>query len=416
MGFSPSPQAVRKVLQKFEDAFLNSDAPLRRLQKAVKKLGGIFDEEAMNPYRDINLSKGSADNSINKFEKIEATAFEFASAYVTKLAGNDWRGANGEKLSAYEALTLYMRACDMVEAQELGLKDRGREGFIKKTGKTPSEFTLEYEGKVGLRDPEAIKTMWENWRAMNEVGMRAEIDAGIITEETYREMQRDYYVPQRGWEERDLKEYADEFNLSTEVAKGRASLSADPIAYAKSIVHSSILRAEKNKVKRQLLELVEKNRELGEANGIFNLREVYEINDGVDSNGNVIWTQVDTKPDAELFKADKATRREQAKLRRQAVKLVEQAEALEAEGKDSEALAKRVDAEKKTKQATSLDDAMNVRVVRNNDYKEQRTDKEAHDFRMVQRMQSIVNPLPLAYHEYRTTRILIAENARISAI
>ncbi|MDR0659813.1 MAG: hypothetical protein LBG19_03210 [Prevotellaceae bacterium] len=183
-------------------------------------------------------------------------------------------------MSAYDAFELYLRAKDIVEAEELGLKDRGRMGFETATGIDPEAFALQYEHRMGSK---LKKELWDKVRTATSFSLNQLNETGVITDDEYDEYtQRRYYVPQRGWKNRDLDEtiyeymrhskgqfYETGFNPVTVEAMGRMSLSSNPLPYIQSIAHTAILISEKNKYKNKALNLVLDNIVIGRKHQLF---------------------------------------------------------------------------------------------------------------------------------------------------
>jgi hypothetical protein len=67
------------------------------------------------------------------------------------------------------------------------------------------------------------------------------------------------------------------YNAALQKAKGRDSLASDPFAYIQSIAETSILSAEKNKVKQKFLQFVFDNEAIGRKTGAWNIRKVWLV-------------------------------------------------------------------------------------------------------------------------------------------
>jgi hypothetical protein len=200
---------------------------------------------------------------------------------------------NGKRLTVREIIGVYCQAMDVKEAKEKDLPDRGEEGF-KKNLRDANGNEVSYEDVIRMVHDAVAGTTLTNqlWDAINEAtkfALHYQLAAGMIDQETFDKYDRDYYVPERGWRERDLDGREEKYNESQgmtngspynaalQKAGGRDSLASDPFAYIQSIAETSILSAEKNKVKQKFLQFVFDNEAIGRKTGAWNIRKVWLV-------------------------------------------------------------------------------------------------------------------------------------------
>lgn len=284
--------------------------PIEEFESWIKKMGGTVDDES-DAYKDEFLSRGRAGLKMRNFRDVQVKNLLDRMKVIIdskELESIDlkWHNVdtgmsaerhNGKRLTPREILGVYAQAKDVQEAKTMGLPDRGEAGFVNDLGVT-------YDQVIGMVESalpkQQIDDLWGAIRQCTKFALDELYQGGMIDKDTYNTYQtREYYVPERGWRERDLEgretDYVNDggqinnspYNAALVKAKGRSSLASDPFAYIVSIAESSILSVEKNAVKQSLLKLCEDNEQIGLSTGAFHFQKVY-LKRKTDANGHVL--------------------------------------------------------------------------------------------------------------------------------
>lgn len=370
---------LNSVMNKEFDEFLrnqqDADLPIKNLQNFVAEQGGTV-KDIHDAYNDKNRSIGRSTYKAQEFEKNEIK--NLADAYKAIIKESKLETLPEVPLSedttpSIRKIGAYLQAKDIVEALNLGLVDRGELGFLQDVGVTAQEYIKAFETAVA---PALVTNLHKAVKAATLYGLDRELEAGLMTDEDYANYAaRQYYVPQRGWEERDSKEgethylkqghvYGDPYNAVLVKAKGRESLASDPLKYIQSMGHSAILTGEKNLYKQKALQLVKDNIEIGRASGGFNFKRVWYVNTGTkDAGGNIIYDEVFERPAQQLFDEDVAT-----------YALIKQIKAEMKIANEAAAIDELDDLRKLLEEAV---DNIHIKFKVNDAYKRQRTSAEA---------------------------------------
>lgn len=201
----------------------------------------------------------------------------------------------------------------------------GRKVVEKRIGKSGDEFIQEFETKIGEAK---VKKLWSQIKAATNYSLEKSHDAGIISTDTYENVSSmfEYYIPLRGHREETAEkkyEYQYEngewFSKPLQTAKGRKSESEDPFAYVFSMALSSIVQANNNILKQNLLRLAHKD-----TKGTMSANRQW-IKLIKDAEGNVIGKQIAEEPE---FNEDVKIYRENIeKFENEMLKLKEKGEA-----------------------------------------------------------------------------------------
>ncbi len=289
----------RSRSDKANELFYDNRKPLENFQNWIGK-DGVFDE-TMDAYNEQYQSLGRSSYFIKEFRSYH---LEPLAKFVGEVQDNKkladikltWQNMdepsakvedkkNGKELTTREVLGVYAQAKDAQEAEEMGLPDRGRAGFIKNLGISHLDVIRMVESKLSEAE---INNFWKTIQGANRFALGYQLNSGLIDKETFDKYQnRKYYVPERGWRERDSEDNyvkgagkfnGDAYNAALVKAKGRESLAADPFAYIQSIAESAILSGEKNKTKLKFLNLCLKNELFGIQSGSFIVKKVWGEN------------------------------------------------------------------------------------------------------------------------------------------
>ncbi|MDR2683760.1 MAG: hypothetical protein LBB53_00050, partial [Prevotellaceae bacterium] len=351
---------VSKQMGKIRDFytnFINRGRPLEKYLEQMEKAGAdIMMSEKTDAYNYFVRSASIVTNLMNKYQKTEIKPLQdILKKAVEKLPQTSYRWnildstgelVNGKELSNYDKISIYLQAKDIVEAEQLGLVDRGRGGFEndvrQSDGSTvsPEQYISEFEAAVG---DDLINNIWNKVRSVNRFALDLQLEYGLITADTYAEYtdgNREYYVPERGWRERDLRDeklyyVADKsaspdnpFHAALVKARGRTTLAGDPLAYMQSIGESTIMSCIKNKNKQVFLEFAFKNIDFAHKYKFFDLKKVWYVKSyaldengslvpKLDGEGNQIYEHTYTEPSQELIKQDKETKEQIKELDRE---------------------------------------------------------------------------------------------------
>ena len=217
------------------------------------------------------------------------------------------------------------------------MPDRGKAGFKNNLDVEYTDIVNAVETRLSRED---ITELWYLINQATKYALDYDLEAGRISQDTYDEFaDREYYVPQRGWRERDesglIEEYEpvgkrghDPYNAALVKARGRQSLAADPFAYIMSIDHSSIVSSENNKIKQKMLQFCLDNEEIGLKTGAFRVKKywlMHEIDPDTgkirkDEDGVPITLMSYTEPKAEDFKHDKQVKEEVKRIEKEIAK------------------------------------------------------------------------------------------------
>lgn len=149
------------------------------------------------------------------------------------------------------------------------------------TNKEAEEVVNAFEKNVPKSE---IDKLWESINKANEDIMQKWVDYGRYSQKTLAEIKArnwKYYVPLRGWEKtnEDLEQdyyYENgkgEFG-GTQRAKGRTSLSDDPLANMANNAQSVIMWGEKNRVRQAAINLIYDNKERTD---LFYAKKIYNV-------------------------------------------------------------------------------------------------------------------------------------------
>lgn len=331
-------------------AFVDAALPIEEWQNWLIERGATMTSES-NAYQDMFLAQGRVSNAAEELRRdiIQKLTRKIAAIIESKKLDDvdlRWhnmdvpgtkRTINGNKLSVRELIGVYCQAKDCEEAEEKGLPDRGKAGFKNNLNVEYTDIVNAVETRLSRED---ITELWYLINRATKYALDYDLVVGRISRDTYDEFaDREYYVPQRGWRERDesglIEEYEpvgkrghDPYNAALVKARGRQSLAADPFAYIMSIDHSSIVSSENNKIKQKMLQFCLDNEEIGLKTGAFRVKKywlMHEIDPDTgkirkDEDGVPITLMSYTEPKAEDFKHDKQIKDEVRRIEKEIAK------------------------------------------------------------------------------------------------
>lgn len=295
-----------RPLQKFQEYILAKGGSIRPSEQDAD---GNLVRTSADAYQDTTLATGRAGYQMQRFASHQLQDMADAIADILNshaLDGIDirWNNIdtlfadmkdrkNGKPLTPRELIGIYAQAKDCQEAIEQGLPDRGAAGFEKNLQDQDSN-PISHQEVIRMVESavpaEKIKTLWDTIHAATQFSLDYQLAKGMIDQETHDRYTRRYYVPERGWRERDLDGRTDAYvegrdaqlkgnpyNPALKKAHGRESIASDPFAYIQSIAETTIMSAERNSVKQKFLQLLLDNQEIGMKSGAWQIRRAYVV-------------------------------------------------------------------------------------------------------------------------------------------
>lgn len=302
-----------RPLQKFQEYILSQGGTIRRSEQDAD---GNLIRTSADAYQDTTLATGRAGYQIQRFASHQLKDMVNAVAAIINSHRLDdidirWNNVdtyftdkknakNGTRLTARELVGIYAQAKDCQEAIEQELPDRGKDGFLRNlqdVNGNPVSHTEVIRLVEGALEQEQIDNLWQSINAATQFSLDYQLRNGMIDQATYDQFHRNYYVPERGWRERDLDGREDgytegrgtqlngnPYNAALKKARGRDSIASDPFSYIQSIAETTILSTERNNVKQKFLQMLLDNEEIGMKSGAWKIRRAYVVR-VTDSNG-----------------------------------------------------------------------------------------------------------------------------------
>lgn len=341
------------ALRKLEKGVTDFAKPIMSFQEYMVKQGAIMDIDS-DTYQDIWRAGSRTQTSINKYhreceEPLANTVKSIVNSQKLNNLGFVWQNLpydslkkdkeqmNNTAITPRRIVGLYLQAKDCEEALQLGLVDRGAAGFEQNVCLPNVEgyehgvpYTKIIEMVEDALGKDMVDILWKRVRAAVDYGLDYQVKRGMISEETRNKYKREFYVPQRGWEERDMSGlatdyqraggalYGSPYNSALKQAKGRTSLAADPFAYITSIAYSSITSADDNVTRQHLLKFCLDNEELGLQSGAFRIKKFWVVRE-IDADGNIIGepTISYAQPTERMYEHDKEINAKLGTIRKQ---------------------------------------------------------------------------------------------------
>lgn len=341
------------ALRKLEKGVTDFAKPIMSFQEYMVKQGAVMDIDS-DTYQDIWRAGSRTQTAINKYhreceEPLANTVKSIVNSQKLNNLGFVWQNLpydalkknkdqmNNTTITPRRIVGLYLQAKDCEEALQLGLVDRGAAGFEQNVCLPNVEgyehgvpYTKIIEMVEDALGKDIVDILWKRVRAAVDYGLDYQVKRGMISEETRNKYKREFYVPQRGWEERDMSGlatdyqraggalYGSPYNLALKQAKGRTSLAADPFAYITSIAYSSITSADDNVTRQHLLKFCLDNEELGLQSGAFRIKKFWVVRE-IDADGNIIGepTISYAQPTERMYEHDKEINAKLGTIRKQ---------------------------------------------------------------------------------------------------
>jgi len=250
--------------------------------KEMSKILKVKSREEFNQYliskhgleRNVVFAQRDARNEAKEDTKIERSNLEFAlyknlidkQAYDSKMLEIDKKED--------KAYRKYLG--DKMGQDYSGLSSIYQEDFENKA----KEYVELFEADVNT------SSLWDNINNATKETLRKTYTSGLMGKENYDNINDmfSYYVPLRGWKEdtaADVYNYIEldrpVFNAPVVTAKGRLSVSDDPIATIANMAESAILQGNRNLMKQKFL-----NMALNHKTPLLTVKEMWYVNNGTD--------------------------------------------------------------------------------------------------------------------------------------
>ncbi len=250
--------------------------------KEISKVLKVKSREEFNQYliskhgleRNVVFAQRDARNEAKEDTKIERSNLEFAlyknlidkQAYDSKMLEIDKKED--------KAYRKYLG--DKMGQDYSGLSSIYQEDFENKA----KEYVELFEADVNT------SSLWDKINKATKETLRKTYTSGLMSKDNYDNIKEmfSYYVPLRGWKEdtaADVYDYIEldrpVFNAPIVTAKGRLSVSDDPIATIANMAESAILQGNRNLMKQKFL-----NMALNHKTPLLTVKEMWYVNNGTD--------------------------------------------------------------------------------------------------------------------------------------
>ncbi len=213
------------------------------------------------------------------------------------------------ELSAQDLLNRYLIARDNIERIERGIPPRGLSEFKQRMGVDMVDFMHEFQTEFGIKP---LTELHRRIKAVTDVSLDALHDAGMLKDEPYELYKsRKFYIPEKGFEDQRqatllqnikgtynkvksalTKYFATDGHVGSKTdgakqgvkplatsyrARGGDSLGTDIIEHIVQDTYDAIAKAEQNKVKRAMYDLLREDHEVTNALRLPIPEEVYYV-------------------------------------------------------------------------------------------------------------------------------------------
>ncbi|MBQ2258929.1 MAG: hypothetical protein II339_01565, partial [Spirochaetales bacterium] len=319
-------RVVSDSWQEFQRQFQDAMQPVRIAIDAIQQeTGNIPIEDYENYILIQNHASSRSRVEIDEFHrKYYSPIIEQVNAIIDKIMKARGYKINDKKRRAevYAEVKQYLIAkhglernayyqstkTKMVDGEEVP-DMRDYSGLTTLFGMSPRDFEAaeaaaqecvdKFEAEVG----DATDALWKKINAATSKTLRHSYECGIISRQQYEDINGmfDFYIPLRGFDEttaEDVYTYArfegNRFSAAVQTAKGRTSLSNDPIAYIMNMAESEIAQGNKNRAKQALYHFI-LNRPVTDADGnqtqnsLMQVENVWYVK-SVDGFGREVYT------------------------------------------------------------------------------------------------------------------------------
>ena len=155
-------------------------------------------------------------------------------------------------------------------AEKYDEADKGFKAYAK-------DMVDEFESRFNTR------SLWEKVNAATKETLRKSYESGMMSRDTYDKVGKmfKHYIPLRGWDEQTAEDVYEYLNSETspvnsvlKSAKGRRSMSDDPLATIGNMAESAILQGNRNLMKQNFL-----NMAINHPTDVLTVREAWYVKD-----------------------------------------------------------------------------------------------------------------------------------------
>ena len=261
---------------------MNSIAEYRKAH-GMPKMGEGFDVRTMIETKDSKINNKIASFDNNQVKRLEKIVRKWAkvikkSAMYEKYKNEQMRNQDGEvtTLTPIEFLERYLIACDSIEREALTKNPRGIGGFLNRMGISVIQFHNEFVSEFAsdTNGKKMREELWEAVRGVTRVTLEVGKESGLISQEEYdKDIKRQFYVPERDFAEveankqlwiegaawRKSKRGARLRAMQKSKEQGGLSLAANILSNMLDLTYDAIVKAEENKVKVAMFDLLSAN-------------------------------------------------------------------------------------------------------------------------------------------------------------
>ena len=168
---------------------------------------------------------------------------------------------------------------------------------------TPKEFARllvdEFERRFDTR------SLWDKVNAATKETLRKSYESGMMSRDTYDKVGKmfKHYIPLRGWDEQTAEDVYEYLNSETspvnsvlKSAKGRRSMSDDPLATIGNMAESAILQGNRNLMKQNFL-----NMAINHPTDVLTVREAWYVKDTETGEWRLSYPNIEENDDADTI-------------------------------------------------------------------------------------------------------------------
>lgn len=292
--------------QRFISLYLQAKDVIESEQKNAEKIADALNEY-VNQYNDAPFTINKGVDGIYHVI-IGVDTFDLTAHQLVELSRKPIEGAEKKTLIELLNYRIDKNNGEPFLSKNAIIPDRGYDDFARAIVQrsdnsnriTPEWIVNEFENMFtdGVNS-QAISNLHKSVQNATLFSLNLLKNNDMITEESYNTYtERNWYVPERGWEARNNVNIFDDGivygtifsrptspkNTALKKAEGRGTLAADPFQYIYSIAHSTIQEVERNKNKKMFLEFLRANARIADAGEIWKPQYAY-----VDKNGNIVY-------------------------------------------------------------------------------------------------------------------------------
>lgn len=177
-------------------------------------------------------------------------------------------------------------------AEKYDEADKGFKAYAK-------DMVDEFESRFNTR------SLWEKVNAATKETLRKSYESGMMSRDTYDKVGKmfKHYIPLRGWDEQTAEDVYEYLNSETspvnsvlKSAKGRRSMSDDPLATIGNMAESAILQGNRNLMKQNFL-----NMAINHPTDVLTVREAWYVKDPSTGEWVLSFPDIEENDDADTI-------------------------------------------------------------------------------------------------------------------